>query len=73
MGALLAMRSDAKDGLVMPRYEVAAEEACASDDEAIIGLGPTATMGSGATVTHYITLHSPSFCWPILLLVMRSR
>lgn len=24
-------------------------------------------------MTPYITLHSPSFCWPILLRVIRSR
>lgn len=69
MGALLAMQSD-DDGFVMPLYEIDAA-ACGSEEG--IGLGPAGTIGSGAIVTHYITLHSPSFCWPILLLVMRSR
>lgn len=61
------MRSD---GFMIPRYEIEVTAvACGSG----IGRGPAGTIGSGATVTHYITLHSPSFCWPILLLVMRSR
>lgn len=56
MGALLGMRSG---GFIMPLYEAeVAIAACGSG----IGLGPAGTMGSGATVTHYITLHSPSFC-----------
>lgn len=58
------------NGLMSPLYEVAVMSggwASASN------FWLAESKGSGAAVTHYITLHSPSFCWPILLRVMRSR
>lgn len=58
-------------GRTRPRYEVSVMSAIVADPGS--GLGPAGTVGVDTSVTHYITLHSPSFCWPILLRVMRSR
>lgn len=58
-------------GRTRPRYDMSFMSATVEDPGS--GLGPAEREGEGIHVTHYITLHSPSFCWPILLRVMRSR
>lgn len=58
-------------GRTRPRYEVSVMSAMVDDPGS--GLGPAGKRGVDTAVTHYITLHSPSFCWPILLRVIRSR
>lgn len=58
-------------GRTSPRYDISVISVTVDDpgsDRRSAGI-----EGEGIHVTHYITLHSPSFCWPILLRVMRSR
>lgn len=71
MGIRRAMLLARLRGRTRPRYDMSMISAIVEDPGS--GLGPAEEEGEGTQVTHYITLHSPSFCWPILLRVIRSR
>lgn len=71
VGARRAMLLARLKGRTRPRYDMSFISAIVEDPGS--GLGPAEKEGKGRHVTYYITLHSPSFCWPILLRVMRSR
>lgn len=58
-------------GRTSPRYDVSVTSAIVENSGS--DRGPAEREDEGIHVTHYITLHSPSFCCPILLRVIRSR